>query len=317
MGIDVVTGGAGFIGSHLVAELLRRGRTVRVVDDFSTGRADNLAAVAGLPLLTVVKAGLADFGVLREACRGADRVFHLAAAASVPRSVADPVGSHVANAGGTLNVLVAARDAGVRRVVYSGSSSAYGDSPVHPKVESLAPAPVSPYAASKLAGEHYCRAFSAVYGLSTAVLRYFNIFGPRQDPSGPYAAVLPLFAAALREGRRPVIYGDGSQSRDFTYVANAVAANLLAGDCAAPLAGEPLNIGTGRSVTVLAALQELGRRMGVRPDPEFRPPRVGDVQHSEADITAARQVLGYEPVVGFDEGLRRLVDGDAAGMRSA
>lgn len=307
MGVHLITGGAGFIGSHLAEALLSQGRRVRVLDDFSTGRAGNLGTAAGAG--PEIRSGtVCDADAVRSAMEGVEVAYHLAAMASVPRSVADPVGCHRVNVDGTLNVLLAARDAGVRRVVFSGSSSAYGDDPAPLKHEDLPTRPISPYAAAKLAGEHYCRAFSAVYGLDTVVLRYFNVFGPRQDPAGPYAAAVPVFLTAMLAGRAPVVFGDGGQSRDFTYVDNVVSANRLAADAPGPFAGEAFNIAAGGAVTLLEVIDRLNALLGTAIRPEHRPARAGDIRHSAADITRARDRLGYRPAVGFAEGLARTVD---------
>ncbi|HIE53210.1 MAG TPA: SDR family oxidoreductase, partial [Armatimonadetes bacterium] len=301
----LVTGGAGFIGSHLVEELVRRGEQVRVVDNLSTGRAENLAPWR--EDIEFLEGDLSDPAVAQRAVEGVDYVLHQAALPSVPRSVEDPRASHEANVTGTLNLLLAARDAGVKRVVYAGSSSAYGDTPTLPKHEAMPPAPLSPYAASKLAGEYYCRVFHKVYGLETVVLRYFNIFGPRQDPTSQYAAVIPKFITALLRGDLPTIYGDGEQSRDFTYVRNVVEANLLA--CTAPAAvGEVINVATGTRFTINELFARLRELCGCEVEPLYAPPRPGDVRHSQADIGKAERLLGYRPVVSFREGLKLTVD---------
>ena len=298
----LVTGGAGFIGSNLVERLVALGRRVRVLDNFSTGRVENLAPWRDQ--IEVVEGDIRDPAALGRAMAGVQYVLHQAALPSVPRSVADPLTSHEVNATGTLRVLLAAREAGVQRLVYASSSSVYGDSPELPKHEAMAPAPLSPYAVSKLAGEQYCRTFTAVYGLETVCLRYFNVFGPRQDPGSAYAAVVPKFTAALLDGRQPLVYGDGQQSRDFTYVENVVAANLLA--CQADgAAGQVLNVACGQRFTVLEMLAGLEAALGRRAEPRFADPRPGEVRHSLASIDRARAQLGYEPVVTFEEGLRR------------
>jgi UDP-glucose 4-epimerase len=300
-----VTGGAGFIGSALVRELLGRGEKVRVLDNFSTGKRQNLEGVAGS--IDLIAGDVCDDEKLRRALDGVDYVLHQAAIPSVPRSIADPLQTHRANVDGTLHLLVAARDAKVRRVVYAASSSAYGDTPTLPKVETMPANPLSPYAVAKLAGEYYCRVFSRVYGLETVSLRYFNIFGPRQDPSSPYSGVLSRFITALLTGEQSVIFGDGEQSRDFTYVSNAVEANLLA-VTALGIAGMLFNIGTGERHTLNQALAALGEICGVKPSARYESPRPGDVRDSLADIHAAGTRLGYEPAVGFEEGLRKTVD---------
>jgi nucleoside-diphosphate-sugar epimerase len=300
-----VTGGAGFIGSHLVDALCTFGAEVVVLDDLSNGRRANLAGAGAHARF--VEGSICDAGTLDSALAGADVVFHLAAKGSVPQSIEMPERYHEVNVGGTLRMLEACRRAKVRRVVYSASSSAYGDQPGQPKVEGMVPDPRSPYAYSKLACEHLMRAWSRCYGLETVSLRYFNIFGPRQRHDSPYAAVVPIFAERLRAGARPVIYGDGSQTRDFTHVANAVHANLLAGAHAGTLAGEMVNVACGESSTLLGLVERMGALLGVRADPEFRPMRTGDVMHSHASIDAARALLGYEVIVPFAEGLRRTV----------
>jgi nucleoside-diphosphate-sugar epimerase len=308
----LVTGGAGFIGSNIVEALLRRGERVVVFDDFSTGRRDNLAAAvrgrpAGAPEPEVVDGDIRDAAAVTRAMRGVTHVLHQAALPSVQRSVEDPLSSHEVNATGTLRLLLAARDAGVRRFVYASSSSVYGDTPTLPKIETMTPSPQSPYAVSKLAGEHYCRNFHALYGLETVALRYFNIFGPRQDPSSQYAAVIPNFVRAAAGGAAPTVYGDGLQSRDFTYIDNAVQANLLACEAPAAAAGGAYNVGCGESATLLDLLRLLGGIAGAPVRPVHAPPRAGDVRHSLASIEAARAALGYAPDVGLEEGLRRTV----------
>jgi UDP-glucose 4-epimerase len=300
----LVTGGAGFIGSHLVEQLLQENWRVRVLDDFSTGRLENLEAV--LPCVELVRGSITDPATARASAGDCDVVFHLAALPSVARSLADPATSHTVCATGTLQALDAARRVGVRRLVYAASSSAYGSTPGALRVETDAVAPLSPYAASKLAGEHYCQAFSAVFGLETVRLRFFNVFGPRQDARSPYTGVIALFTAALLEGRRPNVQGDGLQSRDFTYVANAVQALLRAADAPAA-SGNVYNIGNGETTTVLGLVHRLNEITGCRLAPLHGPPRPGDVRHSQADISRARRDLGYAPSVSFGEGLRRTV----------
>lgn len=304
MATYLVTGGAGFIGSHLVERLVRQGATVRVVDNLSTGRRENLAEV--WDNIQWIPGDVCDGALMREAAEGVDCIFHQAALASVPRSLETPLETHAACATGTLTVLEAARRAGVRRVVYAASSSAYGNRPSSPKYESDLPEPISPYGAAKLAGEYYCQAFTASLGLETVALRYFNVFGPRQDPDSPYSAVIPLFITAMLQGRRPVIYGDGLQSRDFVYVENVVEANLLAAHSPAAV-GRVLNIGAGRAVDLLTLLAALNRLLQMHVEPEFAPPRPGDVRESLADITLAKTLLGYRPRVDFEEGLRRSI----------
>ncbi len=305
MSLYLVTGGAGFIGSALVLELVRRGERVRVYDNLATGHRENLSAVEGS--YEFIQADLNDLAKLEPALEGVDYVLHQAAIPSVPRSVADPIGSHEANANGTLNLLWAAHRQKVRRVVYAASSSAYGDTPTLPKVETMIPDPLSPYAVNKLMGEYYGKVFTKVYKLETVSLRYFNIFGPRQDPNSPYSGVLSRFITALLENQPVTIYGDGEQSRDFTYVANAVSANLLA--CTAKDApGKVINVGVAQRTTLNQILALLGKIMGVEPKANYQPARAGDVRDSLADIRLATQCLGYQPVVAFEEGLRLTVD---------
>lgn len=300
----LVTGGAGFIGSHMVGALLDAGHRVRVVDNFSTGKRENLAHVAGQIDLRPIS--ITNRAALAKAMDGVDYVFHLAALASVPRSVADPLSSNEHNVTGTLNVLLAARDAGVRRVVYAGSSSAYGNVESEYKSEDMLPQPLSPYAVAKLAAEHYCQTFTEVYGLETVTVRYFNVFGPRQDPLSTYAAVIPKFIAAMLDGQPPVVEGDGLQSRDFTYIANVVHGNLLA--CHTPgVAGETFNIAIGGRISLLEMIDTLNAIMGTQIAPVFTAPRPGDVRHSRASIDKARERLGFEPQVSFEDGLRRTV----------
>jgi UDP-glucose 4-epimerase len=305
MSTCLVTGGAGFIGSHIVEALVRRGDQVRVLDNFATGKPANLVAVEdGIELLT---GDVCDQGAIARAVAGCEVVFHQAALASVPRSVEDPLATHAACATGTLTVLHAARQAGVRRVVFAASSSAYGNQPQPRKSETDLPSPLSPYAAAKLAGEQYCEAFWHSYSLETVPLRYFNVFGPRQDPSGPYAAVIPLFIKSILAGQAPTIYGDGLQTRDFNYVENVVQANLLAaGASNAP--GKVFNVGSGVAVSLLDLLQELNAIFGTEIAPVLKPPRPGDVRDSLADISRSREVLGYRPSVKLSEGLRRTVE---------
>ncbi len=297
----LVTGGAGFIGSHLAEELVRRGERVRVVDSLITGKRKNLAH---LPQVEFLEGDLAEFDVARRAVEGADFVLHQAAIPSVPRSVSDPITSNRANIDATLNVLVAARDAGVKRVVYAGSSSAYGDTPTLPKHEEMPTSPLSPYALQKLVGEQYLQMFTRLYGLDTVTIRYFNVFGPRQDPSSPYSGVISLFISALVEGRRPTIYGDGGQTRDFTYVANVVDGVLRA--CHAPgIAGEMMNVATGGRISLNELLATLADLVGTRADAIYAESRAGDVRDSQADISRAKRLTGYEPTVGLRDGLER------------
>jgi UDP-glucose 4-epimerase len=304
MAVYLVTGGAGFIGSNIVEELVRRGERVRVLDDFSTGCRENLAPF--LERIELIEGDIQDPATVRRAVEGVDYVLHQAALPSVQRSVDDPLASNAANVTGTLNLLLAARDAHVKRVAYASSSAAYGDSPTLPKREDMLPRPKSPYAVSKLAGEHYCRVFTEVYGLETVSLRYFNVFGPRQDPASQYAAVIPLFITALLRGEPPTVYGDGLQSRDFTYVSNVVQANLLAAT-APGVAGRVFNVACGQRYTLLDLIAILNGILGTQTQPVHTAPRVGDVRHSLADVTAAQEILDYRVKVDFPEGLRRTV----------
>src|SRR5688572_28844640 len=300
----LVTGGAGFIGSHLVEELARRGEHVRVVDNLITGKRQNIAHI---PNLDFLHGDLADLAVARQAVDGVDYVLHQAAIPSVPRSVEDPVTSNRANIDASLNLLVAARDAKVKRVVYAGSSSAYGNTPTLPKVETMPTAPLSPYALQKLVVEQYCQMFTALYGLQTVTTRYFNVFGPRQDPSSPYSGVISVFISALLDGRQPTIYGDGEQTRDFTYVANVVDGVLRA--CHAPKAsGEVINVATAGRISLNDLFRTLRDLTGATVEPIYDDPRAGDVRDSQADIGKARQLLGYEPLVGLADGLQKTVE---------
>jgi UDP-glucose 4-epimerase len=306
----LVTGGGGFIGSHIATALLERGDSVRVLDNFSTGHRSNLAHLAeyqAAKKLEIVEGDLCDAAAVAKSVSGVDTIYHQAALASVPRSVEAPLDTNAACVTGTVTVLDAARKAGVRRVVYAGSSSAYGDQPTSSKREIDLPNPLSPYAAAKLAAEEYCRAFYATYGLETVTIRYFNVFGPRQDPKSPYSAVIPLFITAMLDGVRPVVYGDGQQSRDFTYVGNVVHANLLAAD-AKDVAGQTFNAANGRATTLLSLIAQLNERLGTKIEPKFEPGRVGDVRESMADISMARAKLGYEPQVDFETGLGLSID---------
>jgi nucleoside-diphosphate-sugar epimerase len=299
----LVTGGAGFIGSHLAEELARRGERVRIVDSFITGKRDNLKHIPGVEL---IEGDLADLAVAQRAVAGVDYVLHQAAIPSVPRSVQDPITSNRANIDASLNVLVAARDAGVRRLVYAGSSSAYGDTPTLPKVETMGTAPRSPYALQKLVAEQYCQMFTRLYGLETVTIRYFNVFGPRQDPSSPYSGVISLFICALVEGRQPTIYGDGEQTRDFTYVANVVDGVLRA--CTAPDAsGEVINVATGGRISLNQLFDVLKGLTGADVSPVYSEQRAGDVRDSQADISKAHRLLGYQPLVALDQGLAQTV----------
>jgi UDP-glucose 4-epimerase len=307
----LVTGAAGFIGRSIAAALLARGETVRGIDSFIAGKRSNLV---GLEAMEFIEGDLANPAACAQACDGVEFVFHEAALASVPRSVDDPVATNVNCIDATLNVLVAARAAGVRRVVYAGSSAAYGDAPTLPKVESMLPDPISPYAVAKLAGEHYLRCFTRVYGLETVVLRYFNVFGPYQDPTSHYSGVLAIFCRRMLSGDPITIYGDGEQSRDFTYIDNVVNANLLA--AAAPaekVSGRMMNLATGTRITLNEIFKILRELTGYQDQPIYAPTRAGDIRDSLADIRLAQELLGYKPTVDFREGLRRTVDWYRAG----
>jgi nucleoside-diphosphate-sugar epimerase len=298
----LVTGGAGFIGSNIVDELIRRGHSVAVLDDLSAGKEENLAEAKNK--IDFIQGSVCDLETVERACRGADYVLHLAARTSVPRSVIDPLETNRVNIDGTLNVLVASRDAKAKRVVFAASSSAYGETPTLPKVETMPPSPISPYGVSKLVGELYAQVFGRVYGLENVSLRYFNVFGPRQDPTSQYSGVLSRFIFALLDGTQPVVFGDGEQSRDFTYIDNVVDASLRA--CEAPGAsGMVFNVGTGVRITLNETLGLLGKICGKPAHAKYDPPRPGDILHSQADVDLARKVLGYEPRVDFETGLRR------------
>jgi len=300
----LVTGGAGFIGSHLTEELVRRGHTVRVADSLITGKRRNLEHIPGVEFL---EGDLADLPFAQRAMQGADYVLHQAAIPSVPRSVKDPITSHRANVDATLNVLVASRDAGVKRLVFAGSSSAYGNTPTLPKREDMPSNPLSPYALQKVVGEQYLQMFTRLYGLETVSIRYFNVFGPRQDPSSPYSGVISVFATALLENRSPKIYGDGGQTRDFTYVANVVDGVLRA--CEAPQAsGEVINVATGGRISLNELFRTMRELAGGSVEPTYVETRAGDVRDSQADISKAVKLLGYRPTVGLEEGLRLTVD---------
>ena len=299
----LVTGGAGFIGSHLCEALVHRGERVRVVDSLITGKRQNLAH---LPHVEFIEGDLADIDVARRAVHGIEYVLHQAAIPSVPRSVEDPLTSNRANLDASVNILVAARDAKVKRLVYAGSSSAYGNSEVLPKVETMPTAPLSPYALQKLVAEQYCQMFTTLYGFETVTIRYFNVFGPRQDPSSPYSGVISLFISALCDGRRPTIHGDGEQTRDFTYVANVVDGVLRA--CHAPGAsGEVINVATAGRISLNQLFAIVKREVGSSLEPNYSSPRAGDVRDSQADIGKAQRLLGYTPIVSFEEGLGRTV----------
>jgi nucleoside-diphosphate-sugar epimerase len=305
MSLCLVTGGAGFIGSHLVRRLLELGHTVRVLDNFSTGHRENLAEIE--PQIELIEGDICDLATAQRCAAGAEGVFHLAARASVPRSVEFPREANEANVTGTLNMLLAARDAGARRFIYSASSAAYGDTPTLPKVETMTPQPLSPYAVSKLAAEHYCTCFAHVYGLETLSLRYFNVFGPRQDPNSPYAAAIPAFVSRMVRGQPPIVFDDGEQSRDFCYIENVLSANVLAFQ-AEKLSGEVVNIACGERVTINRIIELINGHLGTSIKPDYQDPRPGDVRHSLAAIDAARRVIGYKPLVMFAEGLERSIE---------
>ena len=305
-GIALVTGGAGFIGSHIAAALMAEGMRVRVLDDLSTGHRENIDEIGGD--LDFINGSVADEQLLNKVLEDVEVVFHEAAIPSVPRSVEAPRQTHIASVDGTFSLLVAARDRKVRRVVYAASSSAYGDQPTLPKVEDMLPDPLSPYAVAKLVGEYYCQVFTRVYGLETVSLRYFNVFGPRQDPGSQYSGVVSRFISTLLSNERPVIYGDGEQSRDFTYIDNVVFANLRAA-VAKNASGKVINVANGERITLNELLAEVKNLTGKQDvTAEYREPRVGDVRHSLADITLARQFLGYESKVGLRDGLQRTID---------
>jgi len=302
----LVTGGAGFIGSHIVDFLVGQGETVRVLDDLSSGKGQNIEHNLGK--IEFVQGSIVDLPTVRRCVEGVDFVLHQAAIPSVPRSIDNPIASNEAGVTGTLNVLVAARDAKVKRFVYASSSSVYGDTPTLPKVETMPCNPLSPYALTKYTAETYCRLFAQLYGLETICLRYFNVFGPRQDPNSAYSAVIPKFLSVMRNGERPIVHGDGLQSRDFTYVENNVRANILA--CHAPnVGGQVFNVGCGESFTLLDLVEMLNRVLGTSIAPDFGPSRAGDVKHSLAGIEKAKELLGFSPSVGFLEGIKRLAAG--------
>jgi UDP-glucose 4-epimerase len=303
----LVTGGAGFIGSNLTEALLQRGHLVRVLDDFSTGKKENLVFEKAYPSLEIIEGDIRDLRTCQKAAEGMEYVFHQGALPSVQRSVEDPEMSNAVNVGGTLNILLAAREKGVKRVMYAASSSIYGDTPTLPKHEEMPPNPLSPYALQKYIGEQYCRLFYQLYGLETISLRYFNIFGPKQDPNSLYSAVIPKFIDALLQGRSPIIFGDGEQSRDFTYIENVVEANLLAMS-AEHLHGEAINIACGNRISLNQLLNVLKEILGSKQSPIYQDPRKGDVKHSLADIRRGKEIINYEPKVGIEIGLKKTAE---------
>ena len=301
----LITGISGFIGSSLARGLLAEGATVRGIDNLSTGNIANLDEIRSR--LDLREADILDASAINDACRGIDYVFHQAAIPSVPKSVIDPVGTNGPNLNGTLSVLEAARKAGVKRLMYAASSAAYGENPTLPKTEAMIPEPLSPYAVQKLAGEHYLASYARVFGLETVALRYFNIFGPRQDPTSQYSGVLARFISLMTKGETPTIFGDGSTSRDFTYIDNVVSANLMVAKTSAPVAGKVFNVATGQRITLLEAFEEVKRITGYTGSVEFKPEREGDIKHSVADITRAQTVFGYRVVASFSEGLEKTI----------
>jgi UDP-glucose 4-epimerase len=311
----LVTGGAGFIGSHLAEALLRKGHRVRVLDDFSTGKRENLIFDKKYPSLEIIEGDIRHLAICQQAMKGIEYVFHQAALPSVQRSVEDPLGSNAVNGGGTLNILFAAREERAKRVIYASSSSIYGDTPTSPKHEEMISHPLSPYALQKHVGEQYCRLFYELYGLETVSLRYFNIFGPRQDPNSVYSAVIPKFIDAFLQGSPPIILGDGKQSRDFTYIENVVQANLLAMS-ARHLHGEMINIACGERTSLNQLVNALRKILGSKVSPIYEEPRKGDVRHSLADIRKGKEILNYEPKVGLELGLRKAVEFFKKGVRS-
>ena len=305
MAFYLVTGGAGFIGSNLSEELLKRGHKVRIIDNFSTGKEENIRDF--LNDIHLVKGDIRNLDTVRGAVKGIDFCLHQAALPSVPRSVSDPISSNETNVNGTLNVLVSARDEGVKRVVLAASSSAYGNTDVLPKVETMTPDPLSPYAVTKYTGELYAKIFYFLYGLETICLRYFNIFGPKQDPASQYSAVIPKFVTAMLKNHSPVIHGDGEQSRDFTYIDNAIEANILASTSLMAGHGEVVNIACGEKITLNHLVQKLNKLLGKNIKPVYTEPRKGDVKHSFADIRLAKELLGFDVKVGFEDGLKKLL----------
>lgn len=306
MTIYVVTGGAGFIGSNIAERLLKEGHTVRIVDNLSTGKRSNLDALQGLGDLEFHEVSITDKAALDPIFKGAEVVFHQAALASVSMSIENPLATHEHCVTGTLNVLLAARDASVRRVVYAASSAAYGDATTDVNVETMAPLPISPYGVAKLAGEYYCQAFASTYGLETVCLRYFNVFGARQDPTSQYAAVIPIFITTMLKGKRPTIFGDGEQSRDFIHIDNVVHGNILASQ-APDVSGQMMNLATGGSVSLLELVSKLNNILGTSIEPIHAEARSGDIKYSRANIDKARDLLDFSPIIEFDEGLRRTV----------
>jgi len=307
MSLVLVTGGAGFIGSHLTEALLRKGHRVCVLDDFSTGKKENLIFDKEYLSLEMIEGDIRDLAICRKAMKGIEYVFHQAALPSVQRSVEDPLGSNAVNEGGTLNILFTAREEKVKRVIYAASSSVYGDTPTLPKHEEMPPHPLSPYALQKYIGEQYCRLFYELYGVETVSLRYFNIFGPRQDPNSVYSAVIPKFIDAFLHGASPIIFGDGEQSRDFTYIENVVQANLLAMS-AGHLHGEAINIACGERTSLNQLVNTLRKILGSKVSPIYEEPRKGDVRHSLADIRKGKEILNFEPKVGLELGLKKTVE---------
>ena len=305
MSLYLVTGGAGFIGSNIVEELIERQHSVRVLDNFSTGKRDNIALF--IKDIDVIEGDIRDIKTCFNAVRGVDYVLHQAALPSVPLSLQDPIATTDININGTLNILIASRDAKVKKFVFASSSSIYGDEPTLPKIEGQEGRPLSPYAVSKLAGEKYCQVFSSVFGLSTISLRYFNVFGPRQDPKSQYAAVIPNFISAMLKGKQPIIYGDGEQTRDFSYVSNIVEANLLASDVDG-YSGEAFNLACGEKTTVNELVEKINSILGVKIRPIYAPSRPGDILHSYADISKTKQALNYHPVVNFEEGIKNTIE---------